>query len=149
VIDVGAVEGQIIRFELDTSSGSWLVPREVQVFGKNKRLPATASAATGDASRIVDGDLDTEWDNGSAGVNTEFELDLGASFSIERIDYLDDYNRNLRVTVDGVEVWNGWTTGAADWAEIIPSTTVTGRYVRFQLNAGPWLVPREVVVLGG
>ncbi len=107
------------------------------------------------AANIVDGNPATGWSNGGAEGNANFTVDLGAVSEVSLIRYQDDYQRELRITLDGTEIFSGWTPAAGEdvFAELSASADtqgqiVKGRQLRFELVSGSWLVPEEVEVYG-
>ncbi len=112
-------------------------------------ITALAPVNTQRASSIVDGYSNTRWSNGGDASNAFFTIDLGSVSDVSLIRYQDGYSRNLRITIDGVEVFSGWTAAGDNLLSEIPvAPVVQGRMLRFELNTGNWLVPQEVQVFG-
>ena len=126
--------------------GSISVSGETQLPGTTATTPVNVE----NASFIVDGDAGTRWANGGDAANAFFTLDLGAVSDVSHIRYQDAYSRNLRITLDGVEVFSGWTSRAGEegFAEIPLAPIRQARVLRFELDSGAWLVPEEVEVFG-
>lgn len=148
-IDIAPTTGRTMRFEL--RSGSWLVPDEVQVVGIDQRvggLTATAPGGSGSPLSIIDGDSGTYWSNQGVAAVGYFEIDLGSTHAVSKIRYQDNYARDLRISIDGAVIFDGWTSSASTFAEIDVPRSVAGRRLRFELRTGAWLVPKEVEIYG-
>lgn len=113
-------------------------------------LSVTTPVNGQNASAIVDGDPNTRWANDGNTATGYFTVNLGSVSDVSHIHYQDDYNRNLRITLDGAEVFSGWTPAAGEdvFAEIVLAPSRQGRVLRFELLSGAWLVPEEVEVYG-
>lgn len=114
-----------------------------------ERLTAMAPVVpvqTANRLRIVDNNQNSGWDNAGDPTSGWFELRLPTPELITRIRYQDDWNRHLRITVDGVEIFSDWTQNGGEdtWSVIVPDAAVTGRIIRFSLLSGDWLAPEEV-----
>jgi len=135
-----------------STEDGWYEMGPVSISGKTQITGIAASAPVNaqNASSIVDGNPSTRWANGGDAANAFFTLDLGVVSDVSHIRYQDDYRRNLRITIDGIEVFSGWTARAGEnvFAEIPVLPDVQGRVLRFELISGDWLVPEEVEVFG-
>ncbi len=131
---------------------NWYEIGPIEVSGNSRLSGVTASTPVNgqSASQIVDGNPDTGWANGGNAATANFTLDLGTVSDVSLIRYQDDYVRNLRITLDGAEIFSGWTPTAGEdvFAELDVSPPAQGRRLRVELISGTWLVPDEVEVYG-
>lgn len=135
-----------------STEDGWYEMGSISISGKTQLTGIAASTPVNaqNAASIVDRNPSTRWANSGDASNAFFTLDLGVASNVSHIRYQDDYSRNLRITIDGVEVFSGWTTPAGEnvFAEIPVVPSVQGRVLRFELISGDWLVPEEVEVFG-
>jgi len=130
----------------------WYEMGPIAISGRTQLTGITATTPVNaqNASLIIDADPSTRWSNGGGADNAFFTLELANVSDISLIRYQDDYPRNLRITIDGTEVFSGWTASAGEnvFTEIPVVPGIQGQVLRFELISGDWLVPEEVQVFG-
>lgn len=133
-----------------STGGTTGAPDAPGTSGTISGLTVSAPVNPAAAANIVDGNPETFWSNDGNAGSGNFEINLGGTYQVTEIRYQDDWNRPLKITLDGVVIHDQWTSGAteSDYATITPTASAAGSTLRFELTAGTWLVPEEVQIDG-